>query len=233
MKRLTAILVMATLLVFAHRATASNYDFTFTVDPSTGTLTEPWVGNDSWVSPWLSPEVSGQPLILPVCQWAVFDVKLTNRIQLRDTWLNSNESVIVEIQGGAPTEPGSAEYKFWLTGIEDEGGLRESGGKKMATQANPLTGTLGINLGGSASAHDAHDFLANTVSFEDIHLELHNTSASGKPWVISKFKVGVDADDVKIIPEPATTALFGAGLMALIAFRGKRRREHLMRSRTR
>lgn len=227
--KLTGIRAVATLLLCCGpgldgRAVAAVTGVQVELIPDVSMLTTDAVFTNRvvWRSPVLDvrPVVGGLPQDNVLADGDVFQVQVNFTpplaVQLTDPVSNGLEGIKFEIFGSAPNPDSSADVDYlWLFGGVHGGPLALSGGQPVMT--GPVTGTF-QTLGFATRIINRNLDLvtgvdpAGVVSFESILLTLtyHGPGA----WTFDRARLTVAAEEVAIIPEPATGVLMAAVLLA-------------------
>ena len=160
--------------------------------------------NDVWRSGLLD---LGKIITLEPDDVFQFNITFDARLQLSDGSVNGDESIhiVVDGEGGVGGAPDNkADFEFLFTGAQ--------GGPFLV---NPVTGTVTQNgLNGNVNhAQDIDLINGGTVTFTDLHLKLTNKNSTN--WSFDKVNVGVDSDNISVIPVPAGLSLLASALAAL------------------
>lgn len=126
-------------------------------------------------------------------------------VTISDTFFSSDESIHILLEKPGPAgqppvvTPGTViNYEFIFTGVSGE------------SAATTFSGTLpGIGSGGEISLERFVEITDGTMSFSDLHL---NLSVMSDSLTFTKVTLGVDADQVTSVPEPASYVLMFTGL---------------------
>lgn len=170
----------------------------------------PWY-YDTWFSGW--EDIVPDEVLQPEVHTLKLDFNFDKYLKSNDELINSNESIKFKIDGSgiaAFMSPyNKLEYEYWFTGIKGKGGP-----PSLGTEANPITGDTNISANGNVDYSIDLDLVDGKFFFSGIHLEI--IPFISQDWTIDKVQVGYDADEVTIVPEPATMMLLAVGSLALM-----------------